>query len=85
MTIDGKPVFVGIPNPVDKEKENPNKTTKTHQTNDVYTKKPVRGKSKGGETGVEDGGEDKAHLKYIYRQPTASRQNMTSYVFSPKR
>lgn len=33
-------------------------------------KKLVRGKSKGGETGVEDGGEDKAHLENLYRQAT---------------
>lgn len=48
-------------------------------------KKPVRGKSKGGETSVEDGEENKAHLENLYRQATAGRRNMTSYVSSPKR
>lgn len=42
VTTDGKPVFVGIPNPVDKEKKIPKKTAKTHQRSDVYTKKTCK-------------------------------------------
>lgn len=42
MTTDGKPIFVCIPNPINKEKENPNRTTKTHQRGDVYTKKTCK-------------------------------------------
>lgn len=48
MSIDGKLVIVGIPHPQHKEKEKAKKPKNTHQTSDVYMKKLVRGKSKGG-------------------------------------